>query len=86
MRSAFLEAMAGFITAAFAFVAALAWNNAILAIFQAVFGTATGVAQLLTYAIIITIVAVLASYWVGRALQRAKEAELQTEERLRKVG
>ncbi|HEY3374720.1 MAG TPA: DUF5654 family protein [Candidatus Aquicultor sp.] len=86
MRSQILEAMATFITAAFAFVAALAWNNAILAIFKAVFGTATGVTSLLTYAVIVTIVAVLATLWVGRALQRAKEAEQSPEERTRKAG
>ncbi len=86
MRSALLEAMMAFITAAFAFVAALAWNNAILAIFKAVFGTATGVASLLTYAVIVTIIAVLATYWVGTAFQRAKSAEQTSEERMRKAG
>lgn len=86
MRSPLLEAMAGFITAAFAFVAALAWNNAILAIFEEVFGTATGVAQLLIYAVIVTAVAVLATYWIGKAVQRAKLDEQAPPERMRKVS
>jgi membrane protein implicated in regulation of membrane protease activity len=86
MRSALLEALAGFITAAFAFAAALAWNNVILVFFQQVFGTATGLAQLLTYAILVTVVAVLATYWVGKALQRARESEQASEERMRKVS
>jgi membrane protein YqaA with SNARE-associated domain len=87
MRSAFLEAMAIFITTTFAIIAALAWNAAILAVFMVVFGTTTGIASLLSYAIIVTVIGVLATYWIGKAIQRAKgKEEAQEEERLRKAS
>ena len=40
MKGAVIEKMAALITAAFGLVAALAWNDAIKAIFKAVFGSA----------------------------------------------
>lgn len=86
MRSEVLEKMSQLITAAFAFVAALAWNNAVLAIFTEVFGTAEGIASLLTYAVVVTVVAVLATIWIGRAVQRSKEERNANVEQLRKAG
>jgi len=67
-----LEKIAALMTAAFGLVAALAWNGAILAIFAKVFGTANSIPAMLAYAVIVTIIAVLATIWIGRAAAKAK--------------
>ena len=72
MKSEMLEKLAALITAAFGLVAALAWNGAIRAIFEAVFGSADNITAMLIYAVIVTIIAVLVTIWVARAVKRAK--------------
>ena len=72
MKSEVIEKIASLVTAAFGLVAALAWNGAIQAIFKKVFGTAEGIGSMLTYAIIVTIIAVLVTIWIGRVSERAK--------------
>jgi len=66
------DKLAALITAAFGLVAALAWNGAILAIFKAVFGTTETIVGMLVYAILVTIIAVVATIWIGRAAEKAK--------------
>jgi uncharacterized membrane protein YjjP (DUF1212 family) len=78
-RAEYIKVTAGLVTTAFAFVAGLAWNGAILSIFQAVLGTTTSVAANLAYAIIITIVAVIATVWIARAASRAASEEIKGE-------
>ena len=73
MRSEVIEKIAALVTAAFGLVAALAWNGAIQAIFKQVFGTAEGVGPMLVYAVIVTIIAVIATIWVGKASAKAKK-------------
>ena len=68
-----IDKFAALITVAFGLVAALAWNGAILAIFQKIFGTAESIPAMLSYAIIVTIIAIIATIWIGRAAARAKE-------------
>jgi hypothetical protein len=53
-----LDKIAALVTAAFGLVAALAWNDAIKAVFKEIFGTADAVGAMLVYAVIITIIAV----------------------------
>ena len=72
MKSEVIEKIASLVTAAFGLVAALAWNGAIQAIFKKVFGTAEGIGSMLTYAIIVTIIAVIVTIWIGKASERAK--------------
>ncbi|MBU0540585.1 hypothetical protein KKF59_02560 [Patescibacteria group bacterium] len=48
-------------TAAFAFVAALAWNDAVQTLFQKIFGPAQGIIAKFLYAGLITAIVV----WVG---------------------
>ena len=71
MNSQVIEKLAALITAAFGLVAALAWNGAIQAIFVKAFGTAEGVGPMLTYAIIVTIIAVIATIWIGKVAGRS---------------
>jgi len=72
MKKDVIEKLAALITAAFGLVAALAWNGAIQAIFKQVFGDASSLVAMLVYAIIVTIIAVVATIWIGKAAERAK--------------
>lgn len=67
LRKEVVDKMAALATAAFGLVAALAWNSAIQAIFKHYFGDAGNIPGLLTYALVVTLVAVLVTIWIGRA-------------------
>ncbi len=66
MKNEVVEKIAALATAAFGLVAALAWNGAIQAIFKKVFGTSEGITPMLLYAIIVTIIAVFVTIWIGK--------------------
>ena len=68
-----LDKMAALITAAFGLVAALAWNEAIKAIFSEIFGEADAIGPLLIYAIVVTIAAVILTILVAMQLSKAKK-------------
>lgn len=68
-----LDKIAALVTAAFGLVAALAWNEAIKAIFKEVFGTAESIGPMLIYAIVVTIAAVILTIIVARAVSNAKK-------------
>ena len=72
MKIQMLDKMSALIAAAFGLVAALAWNEAIKAIFREIFGTAETIVPMLTYAIVVTIAAVVLTIVVARALSKAK--------------
>jgi len=72
MKAEVMEKIAALITAAFGLVAALAWNGAIRAIFEAAFGSADNIVALLTYAVVVTIIAILVTIWIARSVKRAK--------------
>jgi hypothetical protein len=72
MKTEVVDKFAALITAAFGLVAALAWNGAIQAIFKQVFGAQESVAAMVSYAVIVTIIAVLATLWIGKVAQRSK--------------
>ena len=69
-----LETFAALITAAFGLVAALAWNETIKTAVAMVFPEEDGITGLLVYAIIVTILAVIMTLLIARALGKAKEA------------
>ena len=71
LKQEMLSAMVSLIIVAFGLVAALAWNSAIQAIVKAVLGTSDSVPGLLTYAIIVTILAVIATVLITRAAAKA---------------
>ncbi|PIS34640.1 MAG: hypothetical protein COT37_01635 [Parcubacteria group bacterium CG08_land_8_20_14_0_20_43_9] len=73
MKVEIIEKLSTLVTAAFGLVAALAWNGTIQAIFKKVFGSADGIASMLIYAIIVTVIAVMAAVWVGKAVDKAKK-------------
>jgi uncharacterized membrane protein len=65
-------------TAAFGLVAALAWNDAIQALFTAIFGEAGGLAAKFFYAVLITVVVVVVTIRLGRLSDRIKKDEEQS--------
>jgi hypothetical protein len=71
-----LDKMSALITAAFGLVAALAWNNAITSLFAEggplYFMAAYGIWG---YAILVTLIAVAVTIWVGRLAEKAKKEE-----------
>ena len=69
-----LDKIAALITAAFGLVAALAWNDAIKAIFKEIFGSADAIGPMLIYAIAVTIAAVILTIIVARAVSNAKKS------------
>ena len=77
MKSEVIEKLAALVTAAFGLVAALAWNGAIKAIFLKVFGESEGIGPMLVYAMTVTLIAVLATIWIGKAAQKAKKEEAE---------
>ena len=72
MKSEVTEKLAALITAAFGLIAALAWNGAIKAIFAEVFGDAEGLTQMIIYAVVVTIIAVIAAIWIGKVAEKKK--------------
>ncbi len=73
-----LDRFSQLITTALGLVAALAWNTAIQNLFDKIFGPAGGelVGQFF-YAILVTLVVIFATIYVGRAAERAKKAEAE---------
>ena len=61
-----METILGLITTAFAFVAGLAWNDAIQKLIESVIGTGDAIPSLFIYAIVVTIVAVVITVLVAR--------------------
>jgi len=79
MKSEVVEKIAALITAAFGLVAALAWNDAIKALFVGPCGSeGAGALCMLSsggpwaYAIIVTIIAVIATIWIAKVAEKAK--------------
>jgi len=72
MKIVIVDKMSALITVAFGLIAALAWNEAIKAIFKEIFGSADSIAPLLAYAITVTIVAVILTILVARSLSKMK--------------
>lgn len=71
-----MDKLTALIAAAFGLVAALAWNNAIQTLFVRIFGpTPNQLLAMMGYAVVVTIIAVLVTVWVGRITNRIKERE-----------
>lgn len=70
MKKEVIEKIAALITAAFGLVAALAWNDAIKEVFKAIFGEDGSIPAMLSYAIIVTIIAVWMTIWIGKIVSK----------------
>ncbi len=75
LRSEFIKTMSTLITAAFGLVAALAWNDTIKKAIDRFFPAGNGLRSMFIYAILVTILAVVVTYWLGKLTQNAKEEE-----------
>lgn len=80
LRSEFLKTMTQFITAAFAFVAALAWNDTIKSIIDRFVAPGSGLRSKIYYSVIVTILAVFVTYYLGKLNQEAKEEEVEADQ------
>ncbi len=77
-----LETFAALITAAFGLVAALAWNETIKDLVALIFPNEDDtIWGNLVYAIIVTILAVIMTYWISKTLSKAKEALAEEEKK-----
>jgi uncharacterized membrane protein YidH (DUF202 family) len=72
MKKEIVEKLSILITSAFGLVAALAWNSAIQQIFKTFLGEASSITAMVSYATIITIVAVIATVWIGKVSEKLK--------------
>jgi hypothetical protein len=69
MKGQVMETIASLITVAFGLIAALAWNEAIKALITQILGPGNGLTGLFTYAILITIIAVIATILIARVIK-----------------
>lgn len=76
MKKEMIDKFSAFITTAFAFAAGLAWNEAIKKLLENLGLTQYGP---FVYAVILTIVAVLVTIWVGKAAERAAAINVTSE-------
>jgi ABC-type multidrug transport system fused ATPase/permease subunit len=76
----FLQAVSSLIIAAFALVAALAWNAAIQEGIKELFKDDGSLIGLFVYALIVTVIAVLATLIITRAVKKTQTA-LEAEEK-----
>ena len=72
IKQEILDKLSALIMAAFGLVAALAWNDAIKAIFKEVFGDSSTIVPMLIYASMVTVIAVIVIVIVARAVANAK--------------
>lgn len=84
MKQDVIKQLAALITAAFGLVAALAWNTAIQEIFRLAFGDQSGVWAMIFYAVVVTIIAVFVTIWIGRVAAKAETKEDRKEQSTRK--
>jgi len=70
MKSQVMETIATLLTTAFGLIAALAWNEAIKALITQYLGAGSGLTGLFIYAILITIIAVIATILIARAIAK----------------
>lgn len=80
-RTLVIETIAALMTAAFGFVAALAWNDAIQTLLRMYFPAEDDPTGKLIYAVIITIVAVIVIILIGRVLAKYRAMDRRTRPR-----
>lgn len=77
IRGQVSQTIATLMTTAFGLIAALAWNEAIKAIILQYFQAGNGITGLLIYAILITIIAVVATIIIARVIARPAVQEVR---------
>lgn len=72
-RSELFKTMVQLATAGFGFVAALAWNEAVKKFIDHFISAGAGFRSSLYYAIVVTLIAVFVTYYLGRLTQKAEQ-------------
>lgn len=72
MKKIVIEKISALMAAAFGLVAALAWNDAIKEIFAKIFGEQSNITAMLVYAVLVTIIAVIAIIYIGKIEAKTK--------------
>lgn len=70
MQKEVIDKLSALIIAAFGLVAALAWNSAIQAIFNEVFGESSNIVAMIFYAVIVTVIAVIITIYIGKIAEQ----------------
>jgi C4-dicarboxylate transporter len=74
LKSAVWEKTVGYIIAALSLVAGLAWSDTIKAIIEALFPfSKKSIWLMVVYAVVITLIVVLASFYLARAINREQK-------------
>ena len=81
LRSELIKTMVQLATAGFGLVAALAWNEAIKNLIDRFVPTGSGLLSRLIYALIVTLIAVFVTYYLGKAAQRTSVEEEKAKEK-----
>lgn len=79
MKKEVIDKLAALITAAFGLIAALAWNEAITSMFKeggSLYFLSKGGPWI--YALLVTILAVIATIWIGKIAERAAKPKSPT--------
>ena len=71
------ETIATLMTTAFGLIAALAWNEAIKAIILQYFSAGSGITGLLIYAVLISVIAVVATIIIARVIAKPAVQEVR---------
>lgn len=75
LHSEFFKTMTQLATSGFGLVAALAWNDMIKAFINRFISPGSTFASQIIYAILVTALAVIITYYLGKITQNAKELE-----------
>lgn len=75
LHTELFKTMTQLFTAAFGFVAALAWNNAIQSLIDRYISEGSGLRSKFYYAVIVTVIAVVITYYLGRLNQHESDEE-----------
>jgi hypothetical protein len=75
LKAEFLKTMTQLATAGFGVVAALAWNSAIQGLINRFIAPGSGLRSQLFYALVVTVLAVVVTYTLGKMSQKAYNEE-----------
>jgi len=75
LRKEFFERFATLVAGAFTFVAGLAWNEAIQGVIKRYFSSGGGLKSQLIYAVIITVIAIVAIMQINRVARKLEGVE-----------
>ncbi|KLK87331.1 hypothetical protein SZ63_12165 [Methanoculleus sediminis] len=75
LKAEVIDKISALLAAAFGLIAALAWNGAIQELFAVIFGDQSSLVAMFVYAIVVTIIAVIAVILIGRAAAKAKRED-----------